>query len=73
MALSPNPARQTINVTLPDPEGTLTLFDATGRQLMQRHTSATQTTVNVSTLPQGVYLLQFTSPRGTTTTRFLVQ
>lgn len=73
MALSPNPARQAINVTLPDPDGTLTLFDATGRQLMQRHTAATQTTVNVSTLPQGVYLLQFTSPRGTTTTRFLVQ
>jgi hypothetical protein len=73
LSVHPNPARQTLSVTLPDPDGTLTLFDATGRQLTQLHTSSTQTTVNVSTLPQGVYLLQFTSPRGTTTTRFVVQ
>ena len=73
LSVQPNPARQMVSVTLPDPEGTLTLFDATGRQLMQRHTSSTQTTINVSTLPQGVYLLQYTSPRGTTTTRFVVQ
>ena len=73
LAVSPNPARQAVTVTLPDPEGIFTLFDATGRQLIQSRTSSTQTTVNVSTLPQGIYLLQFTSPRGTTTTRFLVQ
>ena len=69
----PNPARQMVSVTLPDPVGTLTLFDMTGRQLMQRQTTSTQTAVNVSTLPQGVYIMQFTSPRGTTMTRFVVQ
>ncbi len=73
LSVHPNPARQLISVTLPEPNGTLTLFDATGRQIMQRCTSSTQTAVDVSTLPQGVYLLQHTSPRGTTTTRFVVQ
>ncbi len=69
----PNPARQMVSVTLPDPVGTLTLFDAAGRQMMQRQTTSTETTVDVHTLPQGVYMLQYTSPRGTTTTRFVVQ
>ena len=73
LSVHPNPARQTVSVTLPDPEGTLTLFDATGRQLMQRHTSSSQTTVNVSTLPQGVYIMQFTSPRGTTTVKLKIE
>ena len=73
LAVHPNPARQMVSVTLPDPNGTLTLFDATGRQLMQRQTASTETTVDVHTLPQGVYMLQYTSPRGTTTTRFVVQ
>ena len=73
LSVRPNPARQLVSVTLPDPDGTLTLFDASGRQLVQHHTSSTQTTVDVSALPQGVYLLQYTSPRGTSTTRFVVQ
>ena len=73
LSVHPNPARQLISVTLPEPNGTLTLFDATGRQLIQRHTSSTQTTVNVSTLPQGVYIMQFTSPRGTTTAKLKVE
>ena len=73
LALHPNPARQTVSVTLPDPNGTLTLFDATGRQLMQRQTTSTATTLDVRTLPQGVYLLQYTSSRGTTTSRLVVQ
>lgn len=73
LSVHPNPARQIVSITLPNPDGTLTLFDATGRQITQRRTSSTQTTVDVSTLPQGIYLLQYTSPRGTTTTRFVVQ
>ena len=69
----PNPARQTVTVTLPDPVGTLTLLDATGRQLMQRPTAASKVALDVSTLPLGLYLLLFTSSHGTTTTRFVVQ
>jgi PKD repeat protein len=73
MSVTPNPAKRMVTVTLPDPDGTLTLFDATGRQIMRRRTAATQTSVDVRTLPQGVYLLQYTSPRGTSATRLVVQ
>ena len=60
-------------VELPELGGTLTLFDATGRQLVQHTAVETKTTLDVHTLPQGVYLLQYTSPRGTITKRVIVQ
>jgi hypothetical protein len=34
---------------------------------------STEVTIDVSTLPQGVYMLQYTSQRGTSATRFVVQ
>ncbi len=73
LGVHPNPARQLVTVDLPEPGGILTLFDATGRQLMQRTAVATKTTLDVHTLPQGVYLLQYTSSRGTITKRVIVQ
>ena len=73
LSVHPNPARQTVSVTLPDPDGTLTLFDATGRQLMQRHTSSSQTILDIHTLSQGIYLLQYTTARGTTTVKLIIE
>ncbi|MBR3724533.1 MAG: T9SS type A sorting domain-containing protein [Bacteroidales bacterium] len=73
LTVYPNPARHIVSVNLPDAHGTLTLFDVTGRQQMQRQTTSTEVTIDVSTLPQGVYMLQYTSQRGTSTTRFVVQ
>ena len=34
---------------------------------------STEVTIDVSTLPQGVYMLQYTSQRGTSATHFVVQ
>ena len=73
LTVSPNPANQKVMVELPELGGALTLFDATGRQLVQRTAVKTKTTLDVHTLPQGVYLLQYTSPRGTITKRLIVQ
>ena len=73
LSVHPNPARQTVTVTLPDHVGILTLLDATGRQLMQRPTATSKVALDVSKIPLGLYLLQFTSSHGTTTTRFVVQ
>ena len=73
LSVYPNPARHIVSVNLPDAHGTLTLFDVTGRQQMQRQTTSSEVTIDVSALPQGVYMLQYTSQRGTSTTRFVVQ
>ena len=73
LAVYPNPARRIVSVNLPDAHGTLTLFDVTGRQQMQRQTTSSEVTIDVNALPQGVYKLQYTSQRGTSATRFVVQ
>ena len=73
MAVCPNPSHGTVTVSLPEAEGTLTLFDATGRQLMQRSIHAQNTTLDVSSLPTGIYMVQFTSQRGTTVSRLAVR
>ena len=69
----PNPAHGTVTVSLPETEGTLSLFDAAVRRLMQRSTDSMQATMDVSPLPQGIYMLQYTSSRGTTVTRLAIQ
>ncbi|MBR5352536.1 MAG: T9SS type A sorting domain-containing protein [Bacteroidales bacterium] len=73
LTLCPNPASHIVSVNLPDAHGTLTLFDVTGRRQMQHQTTSSEVTIDVSTLPQGVYMLQYTSQRGTSTTRFVVK
>ncbi len=73
LTVYPNPARHIVSVNLPDAHGTLTLFDVTGRRQMQCQTTSSEVTIDVSTLPQGVYMLQYTSQRGTSTTRFVVK
>lgn len=73
MAVYPNPSHGTVTVSLPETEGTLTLFDATGHQLMQRSIHAQNTTLDVSALPTGIYMVQFTSQRGTTVSRLAIR
>ena len=73
MAVYPNPSHGSVTVSLPEAEGTLTMFDATGRQLMQRCIHTQHTTLDVSSLPTGIYMVQFTSQRGTTVSRLAVR
>ena len=73
MTVYPNPARQMLSVTLPHPGGMLSIFDAEGRLVMRRPQASTETSINVSSLPQGVYMLQYTSMQGSTTKRFVVR
>lgn len=72
-SFSPNPAWGRVAVSLPCPDGVLSLFDVTGRQVMRRQLSSTETTIDVSALPGGVYLLHYSSARGTSTTRLVVR
>lgn len=73
LGVSPNPAHGIVTVTLPYEAGTLTLFDASGRQVMQFPTVSTQTTMDVNGLTQGIYLLRFSSPQGSTTTKLEIR
>ena len=72
-SFSPNPAWGRVAVSLPSPDGVLSLFDVRGRQVMRRQVSSTETTIDVSALPGGVYLLHYSSARGTSTSRLVVR
>lgn len=72
-SFTPNPAWGRVAVSLPYPDGMLSLYDGTGRQVMRRQVSSTETTIDVSALSGGVYLLHYSSARGTSTTRLVVR
>ena len=72
---SPNPAHGTVVLTLEQAaEGAeLTLCDLGGRELRREHVSGTTHTLDVATLPAGVYFLKLTTPQGVATRRLLVE
>jgi hypothetical protein len=64
----PNPARQNITAVIKDAsKPVFTLLDASGRAQALQQVSATGQgvyTFDVSSLPEGIYALQFTTPQG---------
>ncbi|MHC1777704.1 MAG: YCF48-related protein [Lentimicrobium sp.] len=56
----PNPARDMITVSLPMPTGTaqLTLFNITGKKLLERQITRAETHIYISKLPKGMYFLR---------------
>ena len=61
-SIYPNPASMTVTVETDQPS-TLTLFDATGRKCGQWKVENGKTTLDISTLPTGVYFVRLsTSP-----------
>lgn len=56
----PNPARDMITVSLPLPIGIaqLTLFNITGKKLMEKQITQSETRVDISKLPKGMYFLR---------------
>ena len=73
--VSPNPTHGTVVLTLEQAaEGAeLTLCDLGGRELRRERVSGTSYTLDVATLPAGVYFLKLTTPQGVATRRLLVE
>jgi hypothetical protein len=75
-ALGPNPAHEKVNVVLLQ-EGCdgseLVLCDITGRELRRYPVETSRTTLDISSLPAGVYLFRLLSPQGTGVRRLVVE
>ena len=72
----PNPAKSSLQVLHPTAEkATVQVLSATGEKLLQQNvlSAATQTNLNISHLPAGSYLLQFTDGKTQNTIRFIKQ
>lgn len=64
VVLSPNPATTTVTVRLPAEATALELCDMEGRLLYGQAPQGASCTLDVSTLPQGTYLLRVKLPQG---------
>jgi Secretion system C-terminal sorting domain len=66
LAISPNPAHSTISIQIPDNETVeqFTCFDALGRPVLVHHVVNTAHTIEIATLPPGMYWLQAISAAG---------
>jgi Secretion system C-terminal sorting domain len=66
LAITPNPAHSTISIQIPDNETVeqFTCFDALGRPVLMQHAVNTAQTIEIATLPPGMYWLQAISAAG---------
>ncbi len=59
--VSPNPTNAWLNINSPTPITQYTLYDLTGRKVLtDNNLNTQQTRINLSTLPNGLYVLQLT-------------
>ncbi|MCR4828423.1 MAG: T9SS type A sorting domain-containing protein [Bacteroidales bacterium] len=72
VTLVPNPATLQVTVTSAERIATVTLTDMSGREVLRLEVNAEQTTLDISTLPKGVYLATIVTPQATTTKRLVV-
>ncbi|MCB9233243.1 MAG: T9SS type A sorting domain-containing protein [Bacteroidia bacterium] len=70
----PNPAQNQLQVSFDGSNGVaqVTLFNLVGQQMMQTH-AANQTTLDVSALPRGMYMLQVTAGEKSSTQRIVLR
>jgi hypothetical protein len=58
MSFYPNPASNTITITMPE-EGYISVHDLNGKQLLSQKFTDSKTLMNVNNLPPGIYFLKF--------------
>jgi len=72
--LTPNPARESVTVTL-DRAGLpaeITVYDAAGHAVLQRHATARRTRLSTRALPSGHYFVTVATPRSTSTQKLVI-
>lgn len=70
VAIYPNPAKDLVHIQAPKNFGkaaTISLFDLNGRALTQHTVSSEYTTIDISQLPAGVYVIQYMDAGNTQT------
>jgi len=75
LAIWPNPGSGIFNVILPMENMKIKIFDLTGSMVMHSHTSNIQTTLNLSTLNKGMYIIECMANDGSVVirTRVVIQ
>jgi HPt (histidine-containing phosphotransfer) domain-containing protein len=69
--LHPNPANTTLTVESDSPVRTITIYDLTGKTMLTVANCPSPATINVVSLPRGIYLLRAVTDNGVKTARFV--
>ena len=73
LTIYPNPASGAVSVVLPESNGILHIYDATGRLVERINTDAPTISFDAGRFPSGLYLLRHTSAQGSHIARLLVR
>ena len=73
VSIVPNPATDAVTVSADATLLTLELRDLLGRTILTQQPASTKTTVDVSTLPAGTYILRLHTPQGIATKKLIVK
>ena len=75
LRLHPNPANTTLTVESDSPVREITIYDLTGKTMMtvnvRENDYSSQQTINIVSLPRGIYLLRAVTDNGVKTARFV--
>ena len=72
LSLSPNPAFTTITIKS-FAKGTLFIHNASGQQLFHQKITEPTTTIDVSTLPSGIYMVKVVGDKGVSVGKIIKQ
>lgn len=73
MMISPNPAKDKLNIALPQGSGdtNIEVFDVLGKRVYKGQLTQLEASVNISNWRSGVYLVRISNDQGTQTKRFI--
>ena len=71
LRIHPNPANTTLTVESDSPVREITVYDLTGRVMLTVENCSSLVTLNVVSLPRGIYLLRAVTDNGVKTARFV--
>ena len=73
VALQPNPASERVRVTSSFGLQRIEIYNAAGARVREERASGYTATLDLSTLPEGAYLVRVHTPAGSTTKKLIVQ
>jgi len=58
-SLTPNPFKESLQLTTQQPMGSITIYDAQGKKIKQQTIKTTTTNMDLKGIPSGVYLVEY--------------